>query len=182
MDLNKTYLTSQSRGLTLVELLVAITILSVIIMITLSILLNMQKTNRLVEKKYACNAEADRLVRDMENTLRQVRQLITATYNKVEFLDVYAETVEYYQKYDTLFKNRKIATDLAVDSVLFTCVKYENGVKISGFAELDLDNNAVLDTHELSNISGIYVHLRLSSDTKTKVEKDFFVQFRNMNY
>jgi prepilin-type N-terminal cleavage/methylation domain-containing protein len=187
MGLNKIHCKSKNKGLTLVELLVAMTILSVVIMITLSVLFTVQKTNKSIEKKYDCNAEADRLVQDMENTLRLARQLIMATQNRILFLDVHADTTEYSQKHDTLFKNEQIMTDLVVDSIVFIYLKYINGEKINNFYEMDLDNNGILDTYELDGVSGIDVHLWLSSVLKPKssrirMEKQFSVQLRNLNF
>ena len=127
--------------MTLIELLVAMTILSVIIIITFSVLITVQKTNQSIEKKYDCNAEADRIVKDMENSLRTAKQLIAVTHNHVVFLDAHAETIEYYQKDDTFFKNKQIMTDLVVDSILFNCVKNINNVAISDFYQMDMDNS-----------------------------------------
>lgn len=171
----------------MVELLVAMAILSVVIMITLAVLFTVQETNKSIEKKYDCNAEADRIVQDMENTLRLARQLIMVTHNQIVFLDVNAETTEFYQKHDTLFRNKQAMTNLAVDSLVFTCVRFKDDEKISDFYNIDLDNNGILDTYELDSISGINVHLWLSSflkmsSSKIKVEKQFFVQLRNLRY
>ena len=187
MGSDKIYCKGKNKGLTLIELLVALTILSVIIMITLSALFTVQKTKRSIEKKYDCNAEADRIVQDMENTLRLARQLIVATQNRVLFLDVHADTTEYSQKHDTLYKNGQIMTDLAVDSIVFVYLKCINGEKIDDFYEIDLDNDGIFATYELDGVSGIDVHLWLSSvlkpeSSRIKVEKQFSVQLRNLNF
>jgi prepilin-type N-terminal cleavage/methylation domain-containing protein len=187
MDLNKTYFRKRRKGLTLVEMLVAMTILSVVIAITLSVLFTVQKTYKSIEKKYDCNAEAGRIAQDMEHALRLARQLIAATYNQVVFLDINAETIEYYQKNDTLFKNNQSVTNLAVDSLLFIYAKFKDDEKISDFHVIDLDNNGMLDAYELDGVAGINVHLWLSSFSKQnssriRVEKQFFVQLRNLSY
>lgn len=173
------------RGLTLVELLVAMTILSVIIMITFSVLFTVQKTSKSIEKKYDCYAEANRIANDMENSLRLARQLIAVTQSHVVFLNVHAETTEYFQKDDTLFRNKQIMTDLVVDSILFNCVKNINDITVSDFYEMDLDNNGVLDIYELGGVSGVNVHLWMLAILKPKslrmrVERQFFIQLRNL--
>lgn len=185
--MRKRTLLETSRGLTLVELLVAMTIFSMVIAITLSIFLNVQKTHKVIEKKYDCNSEADRIVSKMEYSLRLARQLIAAGYDRVKFLDVNTDTIEYYQKGDTLFWNGQPATDLAVDSLIFTYVKFEDNEKITDFHVLDIDNDGVLDVYELNAVSGVMVNLWLSSvsgqsSIKVKMEKQFFTRLRNLSY
>lgn len=105
----------------------------------------------------------------------------------MKFLDVNTDTIEYYQKGDTLFWNGQPATDLAVDSLIFTYVKFEDNEKITDFHVLDMDNDGVLDVYELNAVSGIMVNLWLSSvsgqsSIKVKVEKQFFARLRNLSY
>ena len=185
--MRKGTLLETSGGLTLVELLVAMTIFSMVIAITLSIFLNVQKTHKAIEKKYACNSEADRIVSEMEYSLRLARKLIAASYDRVKFLDVNTDTIEYYQKGDTLFWNGEPATDLAVDSLIFTYVKFEDNEKITDFHLLDMDNDGVLDVYELNAVSGIMGYLRFSSSpvqisARVRVEKRFFAKLRNLSY
>jgi prepilin-type N-terminal cleavage/methylation domain-containing protein len=143
------------RGLTLVELLIAITIVSVVISISLSVLFSARGVQRRFEDKYACEAEADRVVKEMEISLRLARELITATCSTLTFLDVHSDTCMYYQQSDTLFRNSMPLARLAVDSLRFLYFKADSTGCICDPYDLDQDMDGVLRGVELNGVSGI---------------------------
>jgi len=179
------YKSLNQKGLTLVELMVTMVILSIVIGLTLSVLFNVQKTQRKLDEKYACNEEANRIAREIENSLRLAQKLIEGKNNKLKFLDINNDTTEYYLKGDTLFKNEKPATNLSVDSLYFIYVKIEENEKITDFYVLDTSGDAILDDMELTAVSGIRIYMRFScpqsrASKKIKIKKRLFILLRNL--
>lgn len=183
--MNSQFSSKKQRGLTLVELLIGMTILSVVTGLALSVLLNVQKTQRKFDEKYACSDEADRIARDVENSLRLAQKLIAGTDNKIKFLDINNDTTEYYLKADTLFKNKISITSLSVDSLYFSYIKIEGNKKMSDFYLLDINRDDILDALELNDVSGIRVYMKFSysrvqGSKSISIGKQFFTLLRNL--
>ncbi len=173
------------KGMTLVELLVAMTLFSVVIGLTVSVLFNVQKTQRTFGEKYVFIDEADRIAGDIEHSLRLAQKLIMGTYNKVTFLDIDNDTIEYCIKGDTLLKNGNPITDLSVDSLYFGYTKIDGNETIKDFSALDINGNDILDVTELIKVSGIEAYMvfishRVRRSRKIKMERHFFTRLKNL--
>ena len=175
----------KTKGVTLVELLVALVILSIIITIALSVLFNAQRTQRMIDNKYDCRAEADRVAKEIENSLRLAQKLISGTDKRVKFLDINNDTNEFYLRNDTLFNNQKTITNLSVDSLFFTYTKIKEDEKITDLYWFDENRDGILDTLELSGVSGINVFVdflcpQAQASKRIKIKKQLAVLLRNL--
>jgi len=178
---------SAKKGLTLVELLVAVTILSIITTLTLAVFFNIQKSQRNIDNKYSNAAEVDRVAREIENSLRPAQKLISGTDKSLKFLDMNSDTIEYYLRNDTIFKNRIPLTELFVDSLYFIYAEIENNEKIADFYLFDIDNDGMLNEQELHNVSGLNIYADFlcppaPGAKRQKIRKQIFISFRNLQY
>ena len=173
------------KGVTLVELLVALVILSIIVTIALSVLFKAQRTQRMIDNKYDCRAEADRVAKEIENSLRLAQKLISGTEKRVKFLDINNDTNEFYLRSDTLFNNQKTITNLSVDSLFFTYTKIKEDEKITDLYWFDENRDGILDTLELNGVSGINVYMnflcsQLQASKGRKIKKQLVILLRNL--
>lgn len=171
------------KGLTLVELLIAMTVLSVVIALTLSVLFNAQKTQKQLDKKYEVSTEINRVTKRIEKSLIQAEKLISGTKNAIKFLGSSGDTVEYYVKGDTLYKNDQPLTMLSIDSLRFGYVKIKNKKKVTDFFSLDDNSDGILDHNELRAISGIEVNVQFLITDKSeehRIKKHLFILLRNI--
>ncbi len=173
------------RGITLIELLIAMTIFSVVIGLAMSILFNAQKAQQRIDEKYAYREEADRVTSEIEKSLRLATKLITAAEDQIEFLDANDDTIEYYLGGDTIFRNARAATSLSVGALYFTYVEVKGKEEISDFYLLDKNGDGFLDGDELFDISAVNVYLdfvvcSLSGSKRVSLKKNLFVLFRNL--
>jgi prepilin-type N-terminal cleavage/methylation domain-containing protein len=178
-------LLKHKRGITLVELLITITIFSIITALTVSIFLNVQKTERRFDEKYDFNAEVDKVVQELEYSLRFARTLITGTDTTVKFLDINNDTVVYRLRGDTLLRNQMRMIPLSVDSIMFVYTKTEETKKIVDFYLFDENRNGILEVDELNGILGINVYIDFlypeqSVVKKMRLKKQIVVSFRNI--
>jgi|GEM_PF-2987273 len=169
-------------GFTLVELLVALTIFSIIIAITLSVLFRIQRLQRELDKKYEFHKEIASLCKEMESSFKNCQRLILVSSRMINFLDIYGDTINYFLRGDTLYKNNKPFSEILFDSLYFTFVKVNGNEGMFDFNSLDEDYNSVLSESEFTNISGVMIVMNLyyfEGLKKVKVKKNLFVSFRN---
>ncbi len=171
---------NNDSGFTLVELLVGLTIFSIIVTITLSVLFRIQRLQREMDKKYDFHNEIESICKGLENSLKNCQRLILVNKKMVKFLDIYDDTITYILSNDTLYKDNHPFQKLLFDSFYFAFVKF-NG-EIVDLNLLDEDNNGVLSDNELTHISGIVIVMNpyyFEGLKKVKIKKNLFVSFRN---
>jgi prepilin-type N-terminal cleavage/methylation domain-containing protein len=186
-EMKQCALSKNQSGLTLIELLVSLTIFSIIVMITLSVFFSAQRMQRKIDNKYDCNSEADRAVKQIERSLCFARKLVAGTESTITFIDINYDTVEYHVAEDTLFNNQDSVTTLLVDSLFFVYIKIIEKEKIADFYLFDEDRNGVLEDNELSGISGITVYVDFlypesSGSKRLKIKKQLTISFRNFAF
>jgi prepilin-type N-terminal cleavage/methylation domain-containing protein len=174
-------------GLTLIELLVSLTIFSIIVTITLSVFFSAQRMQRKIDTKYDCNAEAERVIKQLERSLCFARTLVAGTESTITFIDINYDTIEYHVSEDTLLCNQNRVTTLLVDSLLFVYIKIIEKEKIADFYLFDKDRNGVLENNELSGVSGITVYVDFfypesASSKRLKIKKQLTISFRNLGF
>jgi prepilin-type N-terminal cleavage/methylation domain-containing protein len=168
------------QGLTLVELLVAITIVSVVITISLSVLFSARKVQLKFDEKYASENEADLVMKEIETSIRLAHGLVSGTCSTLVILDVNLDTCVYYKRADTLFKNHRHITDLPIDSLCFTYIKPEVPENICDFYAFDEDKDGILSGNELRAICGVNVGIYFWNSQRTNtVRRQFSVRLRN---
>ncbi|MEO0124400.1 MAG: type II secretion system protein [candidate division WOR-3 bacterium] len=170
-------------GLTLIELLVAMTIFSIILTLTLLVFLNLRKAQTQLDKKYEISNEVERLCKEIENALKFCQKLISCGQTYITFIDINGDTIEYHQNNDTLYKNNKIFTNLTIDSLSFIFVRLKEKEEIKDFYLIDENRDGILTGGELKNISGIAIYLLVSYPEgfkRIKIRKNFFIAFRNL--
>lgn len=171
-----------NKGLTLVELLVAMTVFLAVIAISLSVLYNTQRVQRQLDKKYKLKGEINRVMKKVEKSVMQTEKLISGGNHSIAFTGPAGDTIKYYIRNDTLFENNKPLTTLAVDLLNFTYIKPIDNRKISDFFSLDSNMNGVLDYNETRAISGIEIDLQfvyMEKSVEHRVKKHLVILLRN---
>jgi prepilin-type N-terminal cleavage/methylation domain-containing protein len=186
-EMKQCNLSKSQSGLTLIELLVSLTIFSIIVTITLSVFFSAQRMQRKIDNKYDCNAEADRVVKQIEQSLCFARTLVAGTESTITFIDINYDTIEYHVSEDTLLRNQKNISTLSVDSLLFVYIKVIGKEKVADFYLFDKDRNGVLEDDEFSGISGITVYVDFlypesSGSKRLKIKKQLTISFRNFAF
>lgn len=182
--MNKVFGSNAHRGLTLVELLVAMTVFLAVIAISLSVLYSAQKAQRQLDKNFEVRQEIDRAMKKIERSLRHAEKLISGAKNSITFTNPTGDTIVYYVKNDTLFNNTKPLTMIPVDLLDFTYIKPIDNKKISDFFSLDSNMNGVLDNNETRAISGIELDIQfVPADrlTAPRIKKHIVVLLRNLH-
>jgi prepilin-type N-terminal cleavage/methylation domain-containing protein len=169
-------------GFTLVELLVALTVFSIIITITLSVLFRIQRLQRELDKKYEFHKEIASLCKEMESSFKNCQRLILVSSRMINFLDIYGDTINYFLRGDTLYKDNNPFPRILFDSFSFSFVRLNGNGEIADLNSLDEDHNGVVSDTELTHISGIMIVMNpcyFEGFKKVKIEKNLFISFRN---
>lgn len=173
------------KAFTLVELLVAITIVAIIISISMFVLLSARKMQQRLEAKHSCQDKAEYAVRQIETTLRLAQALVAGTCSTITFLDVQSDTCRYYLSNDTLFANAKPLTNLAVSSLRLMYFEAGTSEGYIDFRSLDNNQDGTLFGDEIKNIRGINLGINFVAaripDT-INVYKEFSVSVRNIHH
>ncbi len=170
------------NGLTLVELLVAMTIFSIVVTLTLTIFFNIQNTQRQFDKKYEIESEVNRILKEIETSLKSAQQLVSGTSRRIKFLNASNDTIEYYLENDILIKRGEPLTNLVVDSLCLTYIQVKEKEKITEFDLLDKNHDGILSGSEFIAISGVSASFQFSYFEKSKrmiIKKIFFIALRN---
>lgn len=169
-------------GFTLVELLVALTLFSIIITITLSVFFRIQRLQKEMDKKYEFRNEIESICKEMENSLKNCKRLILVNTKMVKFLDISDDTIIYSLRGDTLYKDNNPFPRILFDSFSFSFVRLNGNGEIADLNSLDEDHNGVVSDTELTHISGIMIVMNpcyFEGLKKVKIEKNLFISFRN---
>ena len=177
--------TSSLKGLSLVEMLVVLAILSIIVTLSLSVVYNAQRTQRRIDDKYDCAMEVNRITKEVETSLRLAQRLVLGTDRSIKFLNINNDTNEYYLTNDTLFNNEKSVTNLQIDSLFFVYIKIKENEEVADFYFFDENRDGYLDTLELNDVSALHIYIDFlcpqASGTKPLVmQKQLFISFRNL--
>lgn len=170
-------------GLTLIELLTAMTIFSVVVTVTIAVFLNFQKMHRRMETKRQVETEANRVMYSLEQSLRLAYCILSSNHEVISFLNADNDTVCWGLSGDSLILNTKRITCLLVDTlsyVFYVDPNTRDGVDLSA---LDSDRTGYLDATECKCITGIGVYIRFRNQVVNKksliVEKYCVIQLRN---
>jgi prepilin-type N-terminal cleavage/methylation domain-containing protein len=172
-------------GLTLVELMVALTIFAVVAALTFTIFSRAQRTQRRLDQTYALRKEIDNIASRIENALRSARKIVHGTERDIFFIDVKFDTFSIFVREGTLFLNQIPITGISVKSLHFDYIGIRQGQEIRDFSALDTWRDGVLDSLETTSITGVGCYCEFfgssSGDlTGTTITKEFFVRLRNM--
>lgn len=108
------------RGLTLVELLVAMTLSAVVITIAFSIYLYVQVFYRREQIKDELEAEIERVEEPLKKDLRRAKTFLSLQDDSLAFIDESDETTSIYIRTDTLFRNSALLSEYCFNELTFS--------------------------------------------------------------
>jgi len=169
------------KGLTLIELLVSLTILSIIVTLTFSILLKVKKTQDDLNKKYRLTEATDRIQKELEDNIRFCSRIISGSAASIKLLDSNNDTIEYTVNDDTLYKNGCPISRVLLDSFLiFYHVKDDYGQTI---AYQDLGAVDYRPPNTGGDIIGVDIFVMvknpISTSDRVKIKRRFYVRLRS---
>ena len=186
MSLQKWRGGNRSRGLTVVELLIAMAVFSLVMGLVFYVCVQALRLNAEIQERADLNDTAENVLTRMTSEMITMRSLLQAEEARVSFLTPGENRITYEGADGRLTRNGKTMLPPAITLAELRFEYYgndfsldANGDSVITFEEMDLDANGSLEAEELLKVSLIQVGLSLARANKFRATLQSSVKLRN---
>ncbi|OPX18199.1 hypothetical protein BXT86_02455 [candidate division WOR-3 bacterium 4484_100] len=167
-------------GLTLVELLISITIFSIIVTITLFVFFNTQQVEKKLQKSWELNREIDLFIKKISRSIKETKKILRAEANSLEIININNDTIRYCQKNHRFYKNGNPISPLLIDSLSFRYITISEMGRDHDYLNLEKNGDGFLEDKGLHSIFGIGIELQFLTSENKRVDRRVFIRLKNL--